>query len=78
MSTEVIPPDRFTIDARPGLLKAYRFGLKTASHYFCGRCGVHTFVQTRLYPGHYRANLRCVAGVETSQIAIDLYDGKSL
>ena len=78
MSTEVIPPDRFTIDAQPGLLKAYRFGSETASHYFCGRCGVHAFVQTRLNPGHYRANLGCVDDLETSQLAIERYDGKSL
>ena len=78
MSDEVIPPDRFAIDARPGVLKVYRFGSETASHYFCGLCGVHTFVQTRLNPGHYRANLGCVEGVETSQLAIELYDGKSL
>ena len=50
----------------------------TARHHFCGKCGIHTFVETRLNPGHYRINLGCVDELDALRIPEKIYDGKAL
>ena len=59
-------------------LMTYQFGTMTARHYFCSRCGFHTFVETRLNPGHYRINLGCDDDIDAMRLPEELYDGKSL
>ena len=78
MSTEAIPPDNFTIDAKEGSLGLYQFGQKTAKHYFCKQCGIYTFHVTVRVPDHYRVNLGCVDGVDTFSLEADVFDGKHL
>jgi hypothetical protein len=78
MSTELVPPERFTIEARDGALGCYQFGHKVAKHYFCKHCGIYTFHTTRRVPGHFRVNLGCVEGVDPFALPADFFDGKSL
>lgn len=76
MTPEAIPPERFHVNAKPGSLGLYQFGLKTAKHYFCKECGIYTFHETARMPGHFRANLGCLEGVDPFELQADLFDGK--
>ena len=78
MTTVTIAPKDIEIIADKGVLSTYQFGSMTARHHFCSKCGIHTFVETRLNPGHYRFNLGCVDGINALRLPEQLYDGKAL
>lgn len=78
MTSEAIPPERFTIEAEQGALGLYQFGAETARHHFCKRCGIYTFHVTARVPDHYRANLGCIEGVDSFSLEADVFDGKHL
>ena len=78
MSSTVVAPEDINILDPENALSTYQFGTKIARHHFCSRCGIHTFVETRLNPGHYRINLGCIAGIDALRLPEVLYDGKSL
>ena len=78
MTTGTVPPDQIEISDPGGFLTTYQFGTMTARHHFCRRCGIHTFVETRLNPGQYRINLGCVDGLDALRLPESLYDGRSL
>lgn len=45
-------------------LRTYEFHTRTARHYFCGVCGIHTHHQRRSNPEYYAYNLGCLEGVD--------------
>ena len=73
-----IPPDDMSIQATKGSQKTYQFGTMTARHHFCDSCGIQTFVETRLKPGHFRINLGCVEGIEPYDLPEKIFEGKAL
>lgn len=78
MSPVPVPEAQFHIQAEEGALGLYQFGEKTAFHYFCKHCGVYPFHIPGRFPGHYRANLGCVEGVDPFELEADVFDGRSL
>lgn len=44
-------------------LRCYQFNTRTARHYFCGICGIHTHHQRRSNPHEYSYNVGCLDGV---------------
>ena len=78
MSPEPIPPEKFIVNAQPGALGLYQFGAKTAKHYFCKYCGIYPFHETARVPGHFRANLGCVEGVDSLALDYEVLDGRQL
>ncbi|MCG7876029.1 MAG: GFA family protein [Candidatus Thiodiazotropha taylori] len=78
MSSQAIPSEQFKIQAEEGALGLYQFGAKTAKHFFCNRCGIYTFHETARFPGHFRANLGCIEGIDPLSMEYDLFDGKHL
>jgi len=59
-----------------GTLRLYQFHTKTAQHYFCGICGIHTHHRLRSDPNCYGVNLGCLDGVNPLRIdGITVYDG---
>jgi len=78
MTTDVVPREHIEITTDGDVLTTYQFGTGVARHHFCNRCGIHTFVETRLIPGHYRINLGCVDQLDALRLPESIYDGKSL
>ena len=78
MTNFTITPEEIDIEDSEELLMTYQFGSQTATHYFCSRCGIFTFVLTRLNPGEYRVNLGCLDGINSNTISTYVYDGENL
>ena len=79
MTDFVIPPDEFDFKLKEeNSLGCYQFDNKVAKHYFCKKCGIFTFVQTLRKPDHYRVNLGCVNDIDTENIHVGMFDGKSI
>lgn len=57
-------------------LGIYQFNTRTARHYFCRNCGIHTHHQRRSNPDLYSFNVGCLEGVNPFDIdSVALYDG---
>ena len=78
MSAFILSPDDIEIKVENDVLGQYQFDTNVAKHYFCKSCGIYPFHQTMRNPGFYRINLGCIDEVDTNNINIDLFDGKSL
>ena len=77
MSPVPVPLEKFKIEAEKYALGLYQFGAKTAKHYFCKKCGIYPFHETARFPGHLRANLGCVDGIDTFKLPEEIFDGKN-
>ncbi|MCL6417507.1 GFA family protein [Aestuariirhabdus sp. Z084] len=78
LTPDVIDRDQLVIESGEKDLELYQFGSNVAKHYFCKRCGVHTFNETLRKPGAFRANLGCVDELESWKLDADLFDGRTL
>lgn len=58
-----VPLDGLRILAGADVLRLYQFNTRTAKHYFCSICGVHTHHQRRSDPNEYGFNVGCLDGV---------------
>ena len=74
----VIGPDDFKLVKGEELLTLYQFKTKTAQHYFCKVCGIHTHNRPRSNPKMYGINIACVEGVKPFDIEnIPVNDGEN-
>lgn len=71
------PADRLRILSGEGELAMYRFNTHVAKHFFCKRCGIYTFHQTRTNPAEWRVNLGCIEGVDAYSLDAPVADGAS-
>jgi len=55
--------DGLTVLTGSDALNVYRFGTKTAAHYFCSQCGIYTHHQRRSNPSQFGVNVACLEGV---------------
>jgi len=79
MSNFVISPDKMQVQVtEKGSLGLYAFGNEVAKHFFCKKCGIYPFHTTFRMPGYYRVNLGCVEGIDSFNVDIEIFDGKSL
>jgi len=78
MSTQVFDPAELHIEAEEDVLGLYQFGIKTAKHYFCKRCGIYPFHETARVPGKYRVNLGCIDGIDSVNLPFEIFDGRHL
>lgn len=44
-------------------LRSYQFNTHTATHYFCGNCGIYIHHQRRSNPEQYGFNVGCLDGI---------------
>ena len=78
LSDFTLAPEQLHIHAKPDAIASYEFHTHTAKHHFCKVCGIHTFVETRLNPGHFRVNLGCVDTLDTFDIDVQVFDGTAI
>lgn len=78
MTAYMLTPADIQISDPENTLTTYEFGTKVAKHHFCSKCGIYTFHQTVRKPGHYRANIGCLEGVDSINLPFDVFDGASL
>ncbi|SAK48021.1 aldehyde-activating protein [Caballeronia temeraria] len=58
-------------------LTLYQFNTQVAKHFFCKRCGIYTFHQTRSNPDEWRVNLGCIDDVDAYSLDAPVKDGAS-
>lgn len=56
-------------------LELYQFNTEKAEHYFCRRCGIHTFYRLRKLPDKFGINAACLAGVDVDALTPTLSMG---
>jgi hypothetical protein len=64
------------IEAAPDALTLYRFGTRTAQHWFCRTCGVAPFARPRIAPHGWVVNLRCIDGLDLAALPVQPFDGE--
>ena len=71
-----VPLRGLRVVAGAAQLKLYQFNTRTAKHYFCGNCGIHTHHQRRSHPDQYGYNVGCLEGIDPCAIAgVPTHDG---
>tara|TARA_B100000029_G_scaffold318098_1_gene310499 strand:+ start:4879 stop:5244 length:366 start_codon:yes stop_codon:yes gene_type:complete len=74
----VVGPNDFKIKKGENLLKLYQYYTKTAKHYFCSVCGIHTHNRPRIDPKIYGINIACVEGVKPFDLKnVPVNDGEN-
>jgi hypothetical protein len=54
----------------------YQFNTRTAKHYFCPVCGIHSYYIPRSHPDKIDVNVRCLEGVDLQTLLIQPFNGK--
>ena len=74
----VLGPDDFSLVKGEDLLTLYQFKTKTAQHYFCKVCGIHTHNRPRSNPKIYGVNIACIEGIKPFEIEnVPVNDGEN-
>src|SRR3954462_965569 len=72
----ILPTPQFELLAGRDDLTCYRFNTGVAEHTFCKHCGIHPFYTPRSDPDKVDVNVRCLDGVDVSQLKPRLFDGQ--
>ena len=72
----IVGPERFTLLSPRRALKTYRFNTMTAKHYFCRRCGIHSFYIPRSHPDRIDVNARCLEGLDPRRLRLRRSNGR--
>jgi len=60
------------------LIKLYQYHTKTAKHYFCSNCGIHTHSNPRINPKIWGINVACVEGINPFELKnVSINDGEN-
>src|SRR4051812_23965938 len=73
----IVEPDAFQLLQGGDALTTYRFNTLVAKHTFCSHCGIHPFYVPRSHPDKIDVNVRCLAGVDPSQLQTRPFDGRN-
>ncbi len=57
-------------------VQLYQFNTKTAKHYFCPVCGIHSYYIPRSHPHKIDVNVRCLEGVDLQRLVIRPFNGR--
>lgn len=72
----IVPGRRFRLLRGTGDLVEYRFGSRTARHFFCRHCGVQSFYVPRSNPDGYSINARCLDSATVESMKTEPFDGE--
>lgn len=73
----IVPRERFHLITPTENLATYSFNTGVARHHFCPNCGVAPFYIPRSDPDKIDVNVRCLEGVEVTQLAVEHFDGRN-
>ena len=73
----IVDPADFELISGADELISYRFNTGVAEHKFCQYCGIHPFYTPRSDPDKVDVNVRCLDGVDLSQLKPRPFDGKN-
>lgn len=71
----IVDPERFKLLTSEDALTTYQFHTRTAKHYFCRYCGIHSYYIPRSHPGKIEVNMRCLEGVLAS-LTVEPFNGR--
>jgi hypothetical protein len=74
-----VPADKFHLVQGSDSLTDYQFNKQVIHHLFCKVCGIKSFARGTGPGGKQMAaiNIRCLEGVEPSEVKIQSFDGRS-
>jgi hypothetical protein len=78
-SGSIVEPSALRLLAGQDALGEYAWGMKTATFFFCSRCGIHTFGRGSLpqLGGEYASvNVHCLDEVDPSALKVVYFDGR--
>src|SRR5687768_881797 len=64
----IIAPEKFQLVSGADALTTYSFNTGIAKHTFCRHCGIHAFYTPRSHPDKVDVNVRCLDGVDLSEV----------
>jgi hypothetical protein len=75
-----VAPEQFKLLSGEDALTEYTFNKKIIHHLFCSVCGIESFARGTDPSGKPMCaiNVRCLEGVDTSQLKVTPFDGKNL
>ena len=73
----IVPRSHFELLSGSDDLSTYEFNTKTAKHYFCRHCGIHSFYVPRSDPDKIDVNVRCLENVDVDGLVPALFDGQN-
>lgn len=72
----IVEPEQFHLLSEPAAVTLYQFNTKTARHYFCPACGIHSYYIPRSHPDKIDVNVRCLEGVDLQSLTIQPFNGR--
>lgn len=72
----IVEPEQFHLLSPADAVALYQFNTKTAKHYFCPVCGIHSYYIPRSHPNKIDINVRCLEGVDLQSLVIQPFNGR--
>ncbi len=72
-----VEPEDFRLLSSDETLETYQFGTRTAKNHFCRVCGIAPFRRARSDPEMVDVNVRCLEGVDVSELRCNEFDGRN-
>ncbi|HET7085242.1 MAG TPA: GFA family protein [Rhizomicrobium sp.] len=73
----IVEPSKFKLLQGDENLTTYQFNTGVARHTFCRSCGIHAFYVPRSDPDKIDVNVRCLDGLDLTQLRITPFDGEN-
>ncbi|HEV8711909.1 MAG TPA: GFA family protein [Candidatus Binatia bacterium] len=71
----IVEPGQFRLLTPANTVTLYQFNTKTAKHYFCPVCGIHSYYIPRSHPDKIDVNVRCLEGVDLQRLTLQSFNG---
>ena len=72
----IVEPEQFRLLTPADAVTLYQFNTKTAKHYFCPVCGIHSYYIPRSHPDKIDVNVRCLEGVDLQRLTVRSFNGR--
>jgi hypothetical protein len=72
----IVEPEQFRLLTPADAVALYQFNTKTAKHFFCPVCGIHSYYVPRSHPDKIDVNVRCLDGVNLHRLTIQPFNGR--